>query len=144
MINEPFPVVTDPIRLPLYGASPAQAFRRFWRKYVTFSGRASRSEYWWWVLIAFAVSVVFQLIGVAQTGSFALGERRTDDVGDILSSLWGLAVAIPTLALSWRRLHDTNRSGLWILIGLLPVIGWIILLVFYLSRPKPEGARFDR
>ncbi len=74
--------------------------------------------------------------GVLQTGSFAAASRETGDVGDVPSSLWGLVVAIPTLALSWRRLHDTNRSGLR--------NGWIVLLVFHLSGPRPEGARFDR
>ena len=59
-------------------------------------------------------------------------------------TLWALATFIPWLALSWRRLHDTNRSGGWWFIGLIPFVGGIILLVFFLLPPNPEGARFDR
>ena len=59
-------------------------------------------------------------------------------------TLWGLATFIPWLALSWRRLHDTNRPGPWWFLWLIPIVGQIILLVFFLQPPKPEGARFDR
>ena len=58
--------------------------------------------------------------------------------------LWGLATFIPWLALSWRRLHDTNRSGGWWFIGWIPIVGWIILLVFLVQPPNPAGTRFDR
>jgi hypothetical protein len=57
---------STPLSAPVYGASLGVAFSRFWRKYATFSGRASRSEYWWWVLIAVIVAVVFSIIGTAR------------------------------------------------------------------------------
>ena len=59
-------------------------------------------------------------------------------------SLWNLAVLIPWLALAWRRLHDTNRSGGWWFIGWIPIVGQIILLVFLVQPPNPAGSRFDR
>ena len=62
----------------------------------------------------------------------------------IITLIWALATIIPTLAVAVRRLHDTNHAGWWIFIGLIPIVGTIILLVFYLTGPKPEGARFDQ
>lgn len=110
-----------PLRAPLPGASIGQAFSRFWRKYATFSGRASRSEYWWWYLIAAVVNGLLSSLG------------RTDgaagDVFRLLSGVWGLAILVPTLALLWRRLHDTNRSGLW---ALAPIVLWAAAAVFLL------------
>jgi uncharacterized membrane protein YhaH (DUF805 family) len=61
-----------------------------------------------------------------------------------LSAIWGLATLVPNLALAWRRLHDTNRSGGFYFIGLIPFVGWIIVLVFMLLPADPAGARFDR
>lgn len=128
---------------PLRGASIGQAFVRFWKKYATFSGRASRSEYWWFVLVSFVVSVVITLIGTVVAGDMTTASTTTG-VDDVLSGLWGLATLIPSLALAVRRLHDTNRSGWWVLLGLVPLVGWIILIVWYASGPNPAGMRFDR
>ena len=89
------------------------------KKYAVFSGRARRKEFWMYILFYFIIAVVLGIIdGVIGTGG-------------ILGGLYGLALLVPTLAVSVRRLHDTNRSGWFILIGLIPLIGWIILLVFY-------------
>ncbi len=134
----------DSLEMPLYGASLGQAFTRFWKKYATFSGRASRSEYWWLFLVGFVVSAATQIISTVATGSFTASVQDTTDVGDVISYIWSLATLVPSLALSWRRLHDINRTGLWNLIALVPIVGWIVLLVFYLSGPDPGGARFDR
>jgi uncharacterized membrane protein YhaH (DUF805 family) len=87
-------------------------------KYVDFSGRARRSEYWWFALALFVVSLVVSLFG-------SVVHART-----ILSDLFSLAVFLPSLAVSVRRLHDTDRSGWWYLLVLIPVVGWIILIVF--------------
>jgi uncharacterized membrane protein YhaH (DUF805 family) len=91
-------------------------------KYVTFSGRARRSEYWFWALGLVIASAVANII------DRGLG---TDPgrVG-ILAGLLGLATLLPNLAVVVRRLHDTSRSGWWILIGLIPLVGIIILIVF--------------
>ena len=91
------------------------------RKYATFSGRAPRSEYWWFVLINFLIALALALV----------------DHSRMLLRLYMLAMIIPFIALHARRLHDTDRSGWWQLIGVIPVIGWIILLFFYVSPGTP-------
>ena len=134
----------DNLDLPLRGATIGQAAKRFFKNYAAFSGRASRSEFWWWALVSFLVGVVLSAIDSASSGGVAAANSSTTSIGDILRDLWSLAVLVPTLAIVWRRLHDTNRSGLWFLLVLIPIIGWIVLIVFYASGPKPEGARFDK
>ena len=140
-----------PLSAPYYGASLGIAFSRFWRKYATFSGRASRSEYWWWALINVIVAAIFFIIGnlaggiygpPTAAGSLTLGPGY--GIYLALSVIWGIATIVPGLGLIWRRLHDTNRSGAFYFLGLIPIVGPIILLVFVLSPQNPEGARFDR
>jgi uncharacterized membrane protein YhaH (DUF805 family) len=140
-----------PLDAPLRGASFGQAFTRFFKKYVIFHGRASRSEFWWWFLFNLIVSGV--LYGIAAIGG-ASGATVSENgmtvpgpgfaVAVIPYGLWALATIIPWLALAWRRLHDTNRSGAWYFIGFIPFVGGIILLVFFLLDSDPAGARFDR
>jgi uncharacterized membrane protein YhaH (DUF805 family) len=89
--------------------------------YVNFSGRANRAQYWWFVLANFiAVAVLALLMQVA--GIFTL-----------LYVVYAVGVFLPGLALAIRRLHDTNHSGWWILIALIPLAGFIVLLVFYVT-----------
>jgi|TARA_B100000519_G_scaffold13659_1_gene10250 uncharacterized membrane protein YhaH (DUF805 family) len=136
---------------PLYGASFGQAFTRFWKKYATFSGRASRSEFWWWYLANIIIVTVLYIITAiggfagasidSATGASAPGPLF--GVGIALLVIWWLAIIVPTLALSWRRLHDTNRSGLFWFLGFIPVVGGIILLVLFVLDSDPAGARFD-
>jgi len=139
------PAEQVPLSAPLPGATIGQAVTRFFKKYATFSGRASRSEYWWWALVYFIVTGV--LTGLTYTGtSFTENGMVTGPlywVFIVLSSAWGLAVIIPNLALLWRRLHDTNRPGGWFFLVLIPFVGGIILLVFVLLPSDPAGARFD-
>ena len=97
------------------------AIRDGFSKYVTFSGRSSRSAYWWWYLFGILVLVVSLAI------DYALG------AGGILYVLVALAMLLPNLAVLVRRLHDAGHSGWWVLIGLLPLIGAIVLLVFTLQ-----------
>lgn len=132
------------IDAPLRGASMGQAIGRFFKKYATFSGRASRSEYWWVFLASFIVGVLINVIDVIASGGLAEAAANTSGIGDFLSGLLVLATIVPSLALGARRLHDTNRTGWWQLIGLIPVIGTIVLIVFWASGPNPAGARFDR
>ena len=100
------------------------AVRSGFENYVNFSGRSSRPAYWWWVVFAILVGIVANLL------DFAI------DV-TIFSILVGLALFLPGLAVAVRRLHDTDRSGWWILIGLIPVIGFIVLLVFFIQKSDP-------
>ncbi|WP_427007371.1 DUF805 domain-containing protein [Pseudarthrobacter sp. H2] len=139
-----------PLWAPYYGAPIGEAAKRFFKKYATFTGRASRSEYWWWMLISVVVSIVLNIImsvtgGAGATagtgGSTAPGPGAV--VGIILIVIWGLAVIVPSLALTVRRLHDANFSGWMILIGLVPFVGSLAVLIFALLPSKPEGQRFD-
>jgi uncharacterized membrane protein YhaH (DUF805 family) len=88
------------------------------KKYTVFTGRARRQEYWMFVLINLLISIVIGAIeGIA-------GSRG------VLGGIYSLAVLIPSLAVSVRRLHDINRSGWWLLISFVPLVGIIVLLVF--------------
>jgi uncharacterized membrane protein YhaH (DUF805 family) len=94
------------------------------KKYAVFVGRAGRPEYWYFVLFNFIISVVLGFIdGVIGSSGAGMG------VG-VLGSLYALAVLVPSIAVSIRRLHDTGRSGWWLLISLVPFVGFVILLVF--------------
>ena len=95
-------------------------------QYATFSGRARRSEYWYFVLFNLLVTAVLGFLGT-QVGSFF----------SVLSGLYSLGALIPGLALFWRRLHDTGRSGLCILFGLIPLVGAIILIVTKYAGDAP-------
>ena len=121
-----------------------EAIKRFYSKYAQFSGRASRSEYWWVFLYLAIISTVISILGVT-VGTNASGQPN--GIGDALSVLeliFAVAHIIPNLALGARRLHDTNRSGWFQLIALIPFLGVIVLLVLFALAPKREGARFDR
>jgi uncharacterized membrane protein YhaH (DUF805 family) len=96
-------------------------------KYVTFAGRATRPEYWYFALFSFVASLIAALIG-ALIGT-----------GHVLDTLVNLALFLPGLAAAVRRLHDTDRTGWWCLIGLVPIVGIIVLIVF-LCQKGTEGA----
>ncbi|HST49278.1 DUF805 domain-containing protein [Jatrophihabitans sp.] len=102
----------------------ADAVRSVLSKYVVFSGRARRSEFWWFALFAGILYIVAGIIDAA------LGNQ-------VLGLLVGLALLLPSLAVTVRRLHDTGRSGWWILIGLVPFLGAIVLLVFEVQDSQP-------
>lgn len=105
------------------------------KKYAVFDGRARRQEFWMFVLINFVISVALNVVDRVLSIGFFSG-------AGILGTLYGLAVLIPSLALAWRRLHDTDKSGWWILIGLIPLVGWIILIVFYATEGNRGPNRF--
>lgn len=101
------------------------------KKYATFSGRSQRAEYWYFFLFYFLIIVGF---------SFIEGFTGTVDAESgvgLLSSLFSLAVLIPSIAVGVRRLHDTSRSGWWLLISFIPVIGTIVLIVFFVQDSTP-------
>ncbi|MEO7016690.1 MAG: DUF805 domain-containing protein [Leifsonia sp.] len=134
---------------PLYGASPVDAVRRFFTKYADFTGRASRSEYWWVALFEYVVTFVLGLLaGIAgSVGSTTSGGITVPGPGywifGILLLIWGLGTIIPFLALIWRRLHDANFAGPWWFISFIP-FGSLVILVFTILPSNPLGARFDR
>ncbi|WP_170340319.1 DUF805 domain-containing protein [Ruegeria arenilitoris] len=111
----------------------SHAVRTVLSKYATFQGRAPRSEFWWWVLALFLVLVVTQLIDGAVVAPLLGFDAFASEAGQPLSWLVSLGVILPNIAVGVRRLHDTGRSGWWILIGLIPLIGTLILLYFYIQ-----------
>jgi uncharacterized membrane protein YhaH (DUF805 family) len=138
-----------PLSEPLYGASFGQAFVRFFKKYATFSGRASRSEFWWWFLANTIVAGVLYGIAAAIGAS---GASVSDNgmmygpgfwVAAIPYFIWLAATLVPWFALVWRRFHDTNRSGAFYFLALIPFVGGIIVLVMLALPSDPAGARFD-
>lgn len=100
------------------------------RKYAVFSGRARRREYWFFVLFNVIISAVLSMLDHGLASPIAEGAGP-------LSGLYSLAVLLPSLAVSVRRLHDTGRSGWWLLIGLVPLIGWLVLLFFQVQDSEP-------
>jgi uncharacterized membrane protein YhaH (DUF805 family) len=95
------------------------------KNYAGFTGRARRTEYWMFVLFNLIITIVLDVIGTVIK------------LGNILGALYGLAVLIPSLAVGVRRLHDTGRSGWWLLIALIPLVGAIILIVFLATEGEP-------
>jgi uncharacterized membrane protein YhaH (DUF805 family) len=95
-------------------------------KYADFNGRASRPEYWWFFLFTFAAGIVF--------GVFS----------DKLATLFHLASLLPGLAVGARRLHETNRSGWLQLLWLVPIVGWIIIIIFLAAEAKEPNEETTR
>ncbi|TQJ30308.1 DUF805 domain-containing protein [Microbacterium sp. SLBN-146] len=134
-----------PLSAPLYGTTPGPAWSRFWRKYATFDGRASRSEFWWACLVlavihAFVVAIAYVIAGIDAQPAGIMGATAIYGV----LGLWGLVILIPSLAVAARRLHDANLSGAWLFVLLVPVVGLIILIFLLARESRPEGAHFDR
>jgi len=100
-------------------------------KYAKFDGRASRPEYWFFVLCNIIVYVVLEIL-VGVVGRIAA----------VLALIYALAVLVPSIAVGIRRLHDIDRSGWWLLIGLVPLVGGIVLLVFAVLPGTQGNNRF--
>jgi uncharacterized membrane protein YhaH (DUF805 family) len=109
------------------------AVRTCLSKYVDFSGRARRSEYWYFALFNLLVSFVAGFLDAV------LGTDYDTGSGGLIATVAGLALFLPSLAVGVRRLHDTDRSGWWILIGLIPIVGWILLIVWFCTDSKPDN-----
>ena len=125
-----------------------QAVTSVLSKYATFSGRAARSEYWWWALAYILILIVLGVIERNLLGSGSLETTAADgEVGvsvglGLLGGLWSLATLVPGIAVIARRLHDIDRSGWWQLIALIPLIGWLILIVWLCKRGTAGENRF--
>lgn len=104
-----------------------EAVKSVFSKYATFSGRACRSEYWWFVLFNMIVSIV---IAIVEPRSFA----SLSEFNGPISILYSLAAFLPSIAVSVRRLHDVGRSGWWMFIMLIPLLGAIIYIYWAATR----------
>jgi uncharacterized membrane protein YhaH (DUF805 family) len=112
------------------------AIRTCLQKYVVFSGRARRSEYWWWVLFIVLASLAFGLI---DSVLFNAGDGGT---GGPIGLVFSLATLLPSIAVGVRRLHDIDRTGWWMLIGFVPIIGFFVLLYFFVQKGTAGPNRF--
>jgi uncharacterized membrane protein YhaH (DUF805 family) len=101
-----------------------QSIKVCFTKYADFNGRAKRPEYWWFFL--------FLLLLGAATGI----------ISEMLNAIVALATILPSLAVGARRLHDTNRSGWWQLLWIIPIIGWIVMIIFLVVEGESTDNRF--
>jgi uncharacterized membrane protein YhaH (DUF805 family) len=108
-----------------------EAITTCFANYVNFAGRAARPEYWWWVLFVIVIGVILQIVGGIILGS-------ASGAGGVLGGLFYLATFLPGLAVSVRRLHDTDRSGWWLLLALIPIVGPLVLL-YFMVQPGTAG-----
>jgi uncharacterized membrane protein YhaH (DUF805 family) len=99
------------------------------QNYFKFDGRARRAEYWTFFLINVAISIALTLVGNV------IGTT-------MLPNIYGLAVLIPGIAVAIRRMHDTGRSGWWLLIGLIPLLGWIAVIYFLAQDSEPGDNQY--
>lgn len=106
-----------------------EAFKLFFSNYINFEGRSNRGEYWWAflaiILISIGLTVIDAMLGIA-----------------LLGMIFSLATLVPGIAIGIRRLHDIDKSGWFLLIGLIPLIGALVLIYFFIQKPTPGPNRF--
>jgi uncharacterized membrane protein YhaH (DUF805 family) len=100
------------------------------RNYANFSGRSRRPEFWYFFLANLIVSVVLNVLGQAS------------DLLGIVALIYGLAVLVPSIAVGVRRLHDVGKPGVWILLGLIPIVGVVILIVWWAQDSSPGANEY--
>jgi uncharacterized membrane protein YhaH (DUF805 family) len=106
-----------------------QAISAGFANYVNFHGRACRSEYWFWVLFYFLGAIVTLVLNLAL------------DI-QVANEMYSIVMALPTISVAIRRLHDLDRTGWWILLGLIPLLGWIVQLIFSVTKGTDGPNRF--
>jgi uncharacterized membrane protein YhaH (DUF805 family) len=112
------------------------AIKKGFKGYVVWNARSTRSEFWWWTLFTFIVGIVASVLDSIIFGS-NFGSASP------IYSITTLALFLPSLSVLVRRLHDTDRTGWWVLIALIPVVGFIVLLVFVLLPSKMGPTRWN-
>ncbi|WP_166793202.1 DUF805 domain-containing protein [Cryobacterium lactosi] len=124
--------------------TPQEAIKSVFRNYATLSGRARRSEFWWFALFQVVLFAVVLLLGALGIGTPARGEMPVSmgiAIGVIL--LLALGLAVPNVTLYVRRLHDGDFSGWLYFLACIPYAGVLVVLIFALLPSQPAGARFD-
>ncbi len=119
-----------------------EAVQKVLRNYATFSGRADRPEFWWWVLAIILIQIVTAMIDGGLIAPMLGAESFSPEAGQPLSTIVALALLIPCIAVSVRRLHDLDKSGWWYLLGLIPIVGPLVLLFWYVQPGTPGDNRF--
>ena len=122
----------------------SEAIQVCFKKYAVFSGRARRSEYWWWALFVFVVDLVVNALGGFQPILIVMGRGPSGEstVWSFLAAAVTLVLLVPGLAVLFRRLHDTGHSGWWLFIVLVPIVGLIVLLVFLVREGSPDTNQY--
>jgi len=110
----------------------SEAITAVFTKYTVFTGRSGRPEFWWWILFQIGVRVAIAIVRLV-----------VGPLAGALLLLWALATFIPGMAVSVRRLHDINRSGWWVLLSLVPILGWLVLLYWYCQPSTPGPNQYD-
>ncbi len=112
------------------------AIKSYFKNYATFTGRARRSEYWYAALFTTLVSTILSVIfpgSVMQVGDLQVMQNSP------IVSLWSIATLVPSLAVTWRRLHDVSKGGPYVFFALIPIVGWIMVLI-QLVKDSTAGA----
>lgn len=124
--------------IPTPMMSFGESVKTCFQKYVTFKGRARRSEYWWFRLLYFIAGIVTVVL------DYQMGTINIELGLGALSGLYSLIVFLPGLAVSVRRLHDTGHSGWYYLLTFIPILGALFLLYFFVSDSAPEENRYGK
>ncbi|WP_025273439.1 DUF805 domain-containing protein [Haloglycomyces albus] len=103
-----------------------------WKKYAVFSGRSRRRELWWFILINAIIGLILSTLAQQTDGWF----------WSVITWIYGVLIIIPSIAVQVRRLHDTGRTGWWWFIGFIPIVGTIILIVFWLFDSEAGTNRY--
>tara|TARA_Y100000996_G_scaffold138402_1_gene105463 strand:- start:979 stop:1398 length:420 start_codon:yes stop_codon:yes gene_type:complete len=117
------------VSLASHRISFSDAISLAFKNYVNFKGRSTRAEYWWFFLFTFTLSAITEAIDVFSS----LG---------IMSTIFSLIVFMPSLTVGVRRLHDINKSGWWILMWFVPIVGWGLLIFWYTRRSDEKINRY--
>lgn len=120
----------------MHDLSPIDWALRPLKHYADFSGRAPRAEYWWFVLFVLIAEILIMVLDAI------LGLNNVVGAYGLLVTLFILGVIVPHIALGVRRLHDTDHSGWWLFIGLVPIVGPIVLVVFFATAGDRESNRY--
>ena len=112
------------------------------KHYADFHGRASRSEYWYYVLYYFLLSLVVALLDISVVNPMLGTTPEQAAQGGLLQMIYGLALFLPSLAIGVRRLHDIGRSGWWLLLSFIPIIGFLVLLYWFVQDSEPGDNQY--
>ncbi len=127
------------VRQTLDPGSPFEIYKSvLTEKYADFTGRARRAEYWWFVLVNLGVTIGISVVSLILASS----NDSSAGLGAIIYIVYALGVIVPSLAVAVRRLHDTNKSGWMLLILFIPLVGPILLLVFYFTDGHPGANQY--
>lgn len=116
-----------------------QSVKTVLSKYATFTGRAARSEYWWFALFIFLMSIPLAAIDQLLVAPSLGYESFKEATPQFVSWLFSLAMLLPSISVAVRRMHDLNKSGWWVLIIFIPLIGFLLMLYWFVQRGT-EGA----